>query len=72
MPAWLNQGDKTACQRSKNPELNPAVMVSLESGRRQGELLALTWDRVDFAEACSGWKSRSPADGARYHASRGP
>lgn len=38
----------TACIASKNPYLYPAVVLSLATGLRQGELYALTWQDIDF------------------------
>jgi integrase len=37
-----------ACQSSDNPCLYPVVVLALASGMRQGEILGLTWDRVDL------------------------
>jgi len=48
---WLTQDEITrllaACADSKNKELRPAVVVALNTGLRRGELLGLTWDRVE-------------------------
>jgi integrase len=48
---WLIQDEITrllaACADSKNKELRPAVVVALNTGLRRGELLGLTWDRVE-------------------------
>jgi integrase len=38
-----------ACAKSKNKELRPAVIAALNTGLRRGELLGLTWDRVDMS-----------------------
>ncbi len=38
-----------ACEQSKHPELATVVTVALNTGMRKGEVLGLTWDRVDFA-----------------------
>lgn len=38
-----------ACRASKNPYLFAIVTIALHAGMRQGEILGLTWDRVDFA-----------------------
>jgi integrase len=37
-----------ACAKSQNKNLLAIVTVALESGLRKGELLGLTWDRVDM------------------------
>ncbi len=36
------------CSKSKNPWLQPAVELALETAMRQGELLALRWEHVDL------------------------
>lgn len=38
----------TVCQESKQPLLYPLVVLALSTGARQGELLNLRWDNVDF------------------------
>lgn len=37
-----------ACDRSSNRWLKPALLLSVETAMRQGELLALNWDNVNF------------------------
>lgn len=37
-----------ACQKSSNPYLHPVVVLALSTGMRQGEIMGLTWDDVDF------------------------
>lgn len=39
-----------ACGQSQNPWLLPAVEFSIATAMRQGEQLALTWDRIDLAK----------------------
>jgi integrase len=50
---WLEPGEEArllaACAKSRNPELTKIVTVALETGLRRGELLGLTWDRVDLS-----------------------
>ena len=38
-----------ACRKSRNRELVAVVIVAMETGLRRGELLGLTWDRVDLS-----------------------
>src|SRR6185295_16418859 len=49
---WLEPDEETrlldACAESQNKYLSAIVTVALESGMRKGELLGLTWDRVDM------------------------
>lgn len=37
-----------ACDRSTNRWLKPALLLSVETAMRQGELLSLNWDNVNF------------------------
>jgi integrase len=50
---WLEPEEEArllaACAKSQNKYLLAIVTVALESGMRKGELLGLTWDRVDFS-----------------------
>ncbi len=50
---WLEPDEENrlleACAKSKNPHLLKIVTVALETGLRRGELLDLTWDRVDLS-----------------------
>jgi integrase len=41
----------TACEAKtpKSPHLLPVVTIALHTGMRKGEILRLTWERVDFA-----------------------
>ena len=49
---WLEPGEEVrlldACRKSKNKQLAALVTVAMETGLRRGELLGLTWDRVDM------------------------
>jgi integrase len=38
-----------ACRASANPDLYDVVAVALRTGMRRGEILGLTWARVDFS-----------------------
>jgi integrase len=38
-----------ACRRSQNPHLAAVVTVALNTGMRRGEVMGLTWERVDMA-----------------------
>jgi integrase len=50
---WLEPDEEArllgACAKSKNPHLAKIVTVALETGLREGELMGLTWDRVDLS-----------------------
>jgi integrase len=37
-----------ACRHSKNKYLYPIVVLALSTGARQGEILSIKWDQVDF------------------------
>lgn len=37
------------CQRSRNKLLYPALTLAVETAMRQGELLALRWENIDFS-----------------------
>jgi integrase len=39
------------CATSRNPYLAMLVMLALNTGMRKGEILALTWERVDLSSA---------------------
>ncbi len=50
---WLEPGEEArllaACRASRNQQLADIVTVALETGLRRGELLGLTWDRVNLS-----------------------
>ena len=49
---WLKEKEIAqlleACAESKNKELRAAVIIAVNTGLRLGELLGLTWDRVEL------------------------
>lgn len=51
---WLDDDERVAlleaCKQSGWNGLYPLVLLALATGARQGELLNLTWDRVDLKE----------------------
>jgi integrase len=53
---WLAQEEITrlleAAAKSRNKELRAAVILALNTGLRLGELIGLTWDRVDLSPGC--------------------
>lgn len=64
-----------ACGSSAHPELAAVVAVALNTGMRRGEVLGLTWDRVDFARGVlllertkSGRRREVPMNDAAYAA----
>jgi integrase len=50
---WLEPDEEArlldACRASRTPHLAAVVTLALETGLRKGELLGLTWDRVDLS-----------------------
>jgi integrase len=50
---WLEPDEEArlldACRASSHPHLADIVTIALETGLRKGELLALTWERVDLS-----------------------
>jgi len=50
---WLEPDEEArllaACGGSRSPELLPLATLAIETGARRGELLGLTWDRVDMS-----------------------
>jgi integrase len=63
----------SACKASPSAELHAVVKVALNTGMRRGEVLGLTWDRVDFSRGVlllertkSGRRREVPMNGAVY------
>jgi integrase len=50
---WLESDEEVrlldACRKSQNKALAGIVTVALETGMRKGEILGLTWDRIDLS-----------------------
>lgn len=50
----LEEGEEerllAACAEDSNPYLKPLVQVAIETAMRRGELMALTWDKVDLKD----------------------
>jgi integrase len=50
---WLEPDEEVrlldACRASRTPHLADIVTLALETGMRKGELLGLTWERVDLS-----------------------
>jgi integrase len=74
---WLAQEEITrlleAAAKSRNKELRAAVILALNTGLRLGELIGLTWDRVDLSRGVirlemtkSGRRREVPMNGASY------
>jgi integrase len=64
-----------ACAASKNRHLRAIVTVALNTGMRRGEVMGLTWERVDFARGVllldhtkSGRRREVPMNSAVYDA----
>lgn len=52
---YLTDDERTrliaACKESSNPLLYPAVVLALSTGARQGEVMRLRWNQVDFGRS---------------------
>ncbi len=50
---WLEPDEErallAACAKSQSRQLAPIVRIALESGMRSGEIMGLTWERVDLS-----------------------
>jgi integrase len=50
---WLEPDEEhrllAACETSTRPDLHKIATVALETGLRKGEVMGLTWERVDFS-----------------------
>ena len=51
-----------ACSISRNPWLHSAVLLSVETAMRQGELLALSWDDVKKSKSLALLSMRIPVN----------
>lgn len=80
---WLEPDEEArllaAAAKSKNRELPAIVTMALETGLRRGELLGLTWDRVDLSRGVirlevtkSGRRREVPMRQAVYNVLTGP
>jgi integrase len=47
---WLEAGQIVQLLEHCSPRLRPIVQVALLTGLRRGDILRLTWDRIDFAQ----------------------
>jgi len=76
---WLTQDEITrlleAATKSRNKELRAAVILALNTGLRLGELLGLTWERVDLSRGVirleltkSGRRREVPLNSESYEA----
>jgi integrase len=76
---WLTEDEISrllaACTKSKNPELQAAVVIAINTGLRRSELLGLTWDRIDLTRGIlrlevtkSGKRREVPVNDACYRA----
>lgn len=54
-----------AARASKNPELVPAIILSMETGLRRGELLGLNWADVDMTRGLIRLDGRRTKSGRR-------
>lgn len=50
---WLEPAQEqallTACKASRNPELHTIVVLAMETGMRNGEVLGLAWSQIDLS-----------------------
>ncbi len=50
---WLEPAEErallAACAKSQNGQLTAIVTIALESGMRHGEIMGLTWERIDLS-----------------------
>jgi integrase len=76
---WLTEQEiqalLTACSKSRNKKLHAAVVITLNTGLRRGELLGLEWQRVDLSRSVirleitkSGKRRELPINDACYRA----
>lgn len=54
---WLKEVERerllAACQESANPDLYLVVLLALTSGARQGEIVNLRWEQIDWKRRCA-------------------
>jgi integrase len=66
---WLDPDDEArllaACRASRNPDLAVIVTLALETGLRKGELLGLTWERLDLSRGVIRLEGFDRRDGTR-------
>jgi integrase len=66
---WLEPDEESrllaACRASRNADLAAIVTMALETGLRKGELLGLTWERLDLSRGVIRLEGFDRRDGSR-------